>query len=151
MIPSDIIGSDDARGRLADGKAGRAGDRGQQALEPLARPLPMRRQFGRDDRRIGMPRARMAGDQPDDPFGLGGSHRAGIDAALAQPVEPEPPSGLTMISTTSGSASAAAMAGPMAVRSMARRRSAEHRRLLMPPSVRGFGAGIGLLAICRPT
>jgi hypothetical protein len=37
----------------------------------------------------------MAGDQPDDPFGLGRlAQEAGIDASLAQPVEPEPPVGI---------------------------------------------------------
>jgi hypothetical protein len=37
----DIVGEPmNAGGWLADGKARRAGDRGQQALEPFARPSP---------------------------------------------------------------------------------------------------------------
>src|SRR3546814_19591368 len=58
---SDVCSSDliveqsvDLRGRLADREAGRDRDRGQHALEPLARSLPMRRKLGRDDRRCGM-------------------------------------------------------------------------------------------------
>jgi hypothetical protein len=87
----------------------------------------VRQQFRRDDRRVGMRLAPgMARDQPDDPFGLGRlAQEAGIDAPSPRRSSQSRPSGLTMISTTRGSASASAIDGPMALRNMARRRSAE--------------------------
>src|SRR3546814_17431947 len=81
---SDVCSSDliveqsvDLRGRLADREAGRDRDRGQHALEPLARSLPMRRKLGRDDRRCGMRLgAGVARDEAADPFDL-----LGLEAA----------------------------------------------------------------------
>jgi hypothetical protein len=102
----------------------------------------MRRQFRRDDRRVGMRLApRMAGDQPDDPFGLGRlAQEAGIDAPLAQPVEPERPSGLTMISTTSGSPAHRRWRPHGAAQHGAAALGRVCRPSLMPPSsIGGFG------------
>ncbi len=76
----------DARRWLADGETWRGRYGRQQSLESFA----AFGKLGADDGRTGMDlRADMAGDKPDNPFGFGGFQpRAGIDAALPQPVQP---------------------------------------------------------------
>jgi hypothetical protein len=70
--------------------------------------------------------SRMGGNEADDPFDLYGRIVTSVSTRPSPRTSTRSaPSGLTMISMMRGSPSAAAMAGPMAVRSMARRRSAE--------------------------
>ena len=64
----------------------------------------------------------MGRDQPDDALGLRCQDLlARVLAAVSGPIDPECPSGLSITSSTVGSARAAAMVGPKAVRNICRR------------------------------
>src|SRR3546814_9616917 len=86
---SDVCSSD----LLSDRKARCETDGRQHTLEPLACPLSVRGQFRRYDWRRCMGfGAGMAGDQADDPLDLRRIVAgAGVDTALAKPVEPQYP------------------------------------------------------------
>ena len=93
MRASHIVGEPvEHLGRLADGEARRRDDRRQQALEALA----AFRQLGGDDRRLVVHLApHVRGHQADDAFRFDRLDAlAGVAAAAASLVEPEPAVGI---------------------------------------------------------
>ena len=64
-------------------------------------------------------RADMMGDQAHDVFAIGRCEPlARVGQAFREPVDPQPPFGFSITSTTAGSSRKRAMAGPSAVRSI---------------------------------
>jgi hypothetical protein len=128
---------------LADGERGRCNEGRQQTFETLAC-------FGQISRDalvtwvdLG---ADVMRDKTDDPFAVGRSQAlARVRKPIRQPVDPDAAIGISMTSTTLGSSSHAAIAGPSAVRSMrAPRETASGRKVyvsMTAPCVTGTRFG----------